>query len=64
MNKPVCLGMSMLDISKTLMCEFWYDYIKLKYQNNAKLCYMDTDSFVIHIKAEDFYEDIPNDVKE
>ena len=53
MNKPVYLGMSILDISKTLMYEFWYDYIKPKYQDRAKLCYMDIDSFVIHIKAED-----------
>ena len=64
MNKPVYLGMSILDISKTLMYEFWYDYIKPKYQDRAKLCYMDTDSFVIHIISEDFYEDIANDVEE
>ena len=49
MNKPVYLGLSILEISKTLMYEFWYDYIKPKYQNNAKLCYMDTDSFIIII---------------
>ena len=55
--------MSILDISKTLMYDFWYDYIKPKFQNNAKLCYMDTDSFVIHIKTEDFYEDIADDVE-
>ena len=48
-NKPAYLGMSILDISKTLMYEFWYDFIKPKYQDRAKLCYMDTDSFVIHI---------------
>ena len=53
MNKPVYLGMSVLDISKTLMYEFWYDYIKPKYQDNAKLCYVDTESFVILIKNED-----------
>ena len=47
MNKPVYLGMSILDISKTLMYEFWYDYIKLKYKDKAKLFYMDADSFVI-----------------
>ena len=58
MNKSVYLSLSILEISKTLMYEFWYDYIKPKYQNNAKLCYMDTDSFVINIKTEDFYEDI------
>ena len=45
MNKPVYLGLSILDISKTLMYEFWYDYIKPEYQYNAKLCYMDTDTF-------------------
>ena len=63
MNKPIYLGMSILDISKTLMYEFSYDYIEPKYQDKAKLCYMDTDSFVIHIKTEDFYEGIANDVK-
>ena len=62
MNKPVYLGLSILEISKTLMYETWYDYIKPKYQNNPKLCYMDTDSFIINIKTEDFYEDIANDV--
>ena len=43
MNKPVCLGLSILEFSKILMCEFWYDYVKLKYGEKAKLCYMDTD---------------------
>ena len=62
MNKPVYLGMSILDISKTLMYEFWYEYIKPKYKDKTKLCYMDTDSFVINIKTEDFYKDIGNDV--
>ena len=45
------------------MCEFWHDYIKPKYQNNEKLCYMDTDSFIIHIKTENVYEGIANDFK-
>ena len=45
------------------MYEFWYDFIKPKYQDKANLCYMDPDSFVIHIKTEDFYEDIANDVE-
>ena len=45
------------------MCEFWYDYIKPNYQNNAKLCYMDTDSFIIQIKTDNFYKDIADDVK-
>ena len=63
MNKPVYLGMSILDISKTLMYEFWYDYVKPKYKEKAKLCYMDTDSFVINIFTEDFFEDINNDIE-
>ena len=63
MNKPVYLGMSILDISKTLMYEFWYDYLKPKYNDKAKLCYMDTDSFVLNIFTEDFFEDINNDVE-
>ena len=54
-NKPVYLGMSILDISKMLMFEFCYDYIKPKYKNKAKLCCMDTDSFVIHIFTEDVF---------
>ena len=58
MNKPVYLDLSILEISETLMYEFWYDYIKSKYQCNAKLCYMDTGSFTIQIKTEDFYKDI------
>ena len=45
------------------MHEFWYDYIKPKYQQNAKQCYMDTDSFIIHIKTEDVYKDIANDAE-
>ena len=53
-NKPVYLGLSKLEVSKTLMYEFWYDYIKLKNQDNAKLCYMDTDSYIINIKTEEF----------
>ena len=63
MNKPVYLGMSILDISKTLMYKFWYDYIEPKYGDRAKLCYMDTDSFIIHTITEDFYKDIADDVK-
>ena len=63
MNKPIYLGMSILDVSKTPMYEFWYDYIKPKYKEKAKLCYMDTDSFVINIFTEDFFEDINNDIE-
>ena len=63
LNKPIYLGMSILDISKTLMYEFWYDYVKPKYKDKSKLCYMDTDSFVINIFTEDFFGDINNDVE-
>ena len=63
MNKPIYLGLSILDISKILMYEFWYDYMKPKYNDNVKLCYMDTDSFVMNIKTEDFCKDIANDVE-
>ena len=63
MNKPIYLGLSILEISKALMYEFWYGYMKPKYGDNVKLCYMDTDSFIMHIKTEDFYKDIYNDVE-
>ena len=63
MNKPICLGFSISDFSKIVMCEFWYDYIKPKYGKKAKVCYMDTDSFIIHNKTKDFYKDIADDVK-
>ena len=53
----------MLDIFKALMYEFWSNQIKPKYGDRAKLCYADTDSFVIHIITEDFYEDIVGDVE-
>ena len=63
MNKPIYLGQAILGLSKTLMYEFWYDYIKPKYGDKARLCYMDTNSFVINIKTEDFYKDIASDVE-
>ena len=63
MNKPVYLGLSILETSKTLMQKFLYDFIKLKYWHNAKLCYMDTDSFVIHVKIKDVYEDTADDAE-
>ena len=63
MNKPIYLGQAILDISKTFMYKFWYNYIKPKYGDKARLCYMDTDSFVIYIETEDFYKDISNDVE-
>ena len=54
MNKPIYLGQAILDISKTLIYEFWYDYIKPKYGDEARLCYMDTDSLVMYIKQKIF----------
>ena len=62
-NKLVYLDLSILEISKTLMYEFRYDYIKPKYQDNAKLCYMDAGSFIINIKTGDFYKVVANDVE-
>ena len=67
MNKPIYLGLSILEISKILMYEFWYDYMKPKYNDNVKLCYIDTDSFVMHMicnayNTNDFYKDISDDV--
>ena len=62
MNKPIYLGLSILEISNILMYEFWYDYMKPKYNDNVRLCYMDTDSFIMNIKTNDFYKDISDDV--
>ena len=63
MNKPIYLGLSILEISKTLMYKFWYDYMKPEYNDNVKLCYMDTDSLIMNIKTNYFYKDISNDVE-
>ena len=64
MNKPVYLGMSILDLSKTVMFDFHYNYIKPKYGKQAKLLFTDTDSFLYEIQTEDFYKDISGDVKD
>ena len=63
MNKLIYLGLSISEISKILMYEFWYDYMKPKYGNDVKLCYRDMDSFIMNIKTNDFYKDIANDVE-
>ena len=64
MNKPVYLGQAILDLSKVIMYEFHYDYMVPKYGlEKLKLCYMDTDSLVYHIKTNDFYTDIVDDVQ-
>ena len=64
MNKAVYLGLAILDISKTLMYEFYYDYLKPKYDDKIKLRYVDTDSFIFNVETEDFYKDISNDVED
>ena len=63
MNKPVYLGLSMLELSKILLHEFWYDQVKSKYGKKTKLCYMETDSFLVYIKTDDVYKDIAKDVE-
>ena len=63
MAKPLYLGMSILDLSKIHMYEFWYDYINPEDGERVQLCYTDTDSLIIYIKTEDFFEDISNDVE-
>ena len=64
MNKPEHLGLSMLELSKILMYQFWCDYVKPKYDEKAKLCYMETDiRFIVYIKTDDIYKDIAEDVK-
>ena len=62
LNKPIYLGQSILDLSKTLMYDFHYDYVKPKYGDNARLLFTDTDSLCYEIKTENFYEDIADDV--
>ena len=65
MNKQVYLGQAILDLSKIVMYEFHYDYMRQKYDShNLKICYMDTDSLVYHIKMDDFYKDISEDVSD
>ena len=56
MNKPVCLGLSILDLSITVMYELWYDYLKPKYGENKELCHMNTDSFIVHVKTDYIYK--------
>ena len=63
MNKPVCLGLSILKVSKILMDDFWHDYVKPKYGEKAKLCYMDMVSFIVCIKTNDIYKDIAGHVE-
>ena len=62
MSKPIYLELSILEISKILMYEFWYDYMKPKYNDNVRLCYIGTDSVIMNIKSSDFDKDISDDV--
>ena len=63
MNEPVYLRLSILQLSKILMYHFWYDYVKPKYHKKTKLCCVNTDSFIVYIKTDDFYQDIAEDVE-
>ena len=63
MNTPVYLGLSILDLSINVKHKFSYDYVKPKYGQNPKLCYMDTKSFIVHVKRNDIYKDIAEDVE-
>ena len=62
-NKPIYLGLGILALSKIKMYEYWYNDMKPKYGDEIKLCYMDTDSFIMNVKTKDFYKDIANDVE-
>ena len=63
MNEPVYLGISILDLSRTVIYEFWHVYVNPKYGENAKTFYMDTNSFIVHVKTDDIYKDIAEDVE-
>ena len=63
MNKPVYLGLSILDLSKTVMYQFSYDYVKPKYVESVKLCYMDAGIFIPHVKIDDICKDIAENVE-
>ena len=63
MNKPLYLGLSILELSKILMYEFWYDYVKPEYGKKINLYYMDIDSFFAYIKTDDIFKDIAEDVE-
>ena len=63
MNKTVYLGLSVLELSKILIYELWYYYVKPKSGEKAKLCYMDTDTFAVYIKTDDIYKDVAEDIE-
>ena len=63
MNNPVYLGLSILDLHKTVLYGFSYDYVEPEFAENNKLCYMDTNSFIVHVKTDDIYKDVAKDLK-
>ena len=62
-NNPVYLGLTILDLSKTIMYEFCHNYVKAKYCENVKMCYMDTDSFIVYVRTDGIYKDVAEDVE-
>ena len=63
MNKLAYLGLSILELNEILMYKFWYDYVKPKYDEKAKLCNMDADNFIVYLKTDDNYKDIAEDAE-
>ena len=63
MNKPIYLGLAILSLSKILMYDYWYNEMKRNYEDRIRLCYMDTDSFIMHIKTDYFCKDFADDVE-
>ena len=63
MNKPVYIDLSILDLNKTVIFKFWYDYVKPEYGKNPKLCYMGTDSFIVYVKTDNIYKYVAKDIK-
>jgi len=64
LNKPITVGFAILEISKLIMCQLYYDYLKPTYGNNCKLLFTDTDSFCCHIQTDDLYGDMARHISE
>ena len=63
MKRLLYLGLSILELSKIVICEYLYDYVRLKYGEKIKLCYMDTDGFIVDIKADAIFKNIAKDLE-